>query len=160
MYTTYAIIEAGSVVEYPVNPALSHSIPAYWLGGVLDGKEYVFCHNREPAITYEQNLKEVTPVFDAADGWWYRSYEVVPASPEEIQVRTQAAVEAFNNTLAELNARAAEALTKELTDEQRADWNAYVTALQDVDSQPSYPWNINWPKPPDINTISIGVERL
>jgi hypothetical protein len=35
-----------------------------------------------------------------------------------------------------------------LSEEQRAQWGAYRQALRDIPTQPTFPWDIQWPKKP------------
>lgn len=160
MYTTYAIVDGESVLEYPVNPNLTHSLPPYWLGGELDGKKYAFCHNKEPATDHTQDLIEGQPRFDVESGCWYRQYEIIQASAEKIAQRTAHQTELTNNTINSLRALADEALSGALSDEQRAAWLAFKDAVQAVANQPTFPWAIDWPQRPDVATLHIEVTRL
>lgn len=160
MYTTYAIIENGSVVEYPVDPHNKHEIDPLWEGGVLDGKEYVFCHNKEPLASPEQKLVETRPAFDIASGLWYRQYNIVQEDPVVVAEKRAVAVERSLATVAACEAVAAEILSKELTDQQRQDWLTYKNDLQSAVGKDNYPWTLTLPQPPDQNSLKIEVERL
>lgn len=166
MYTHYAIIENDEIVEYPVNPRVflalqnCYNVPEYWEGGVLDGKTYVYCHNFEPYCDYTKNLQEVQPAKNPDNGMWYRQYELIDASPEEVAARTNAQIERVHNSIRSALAGydAMQTILEEIEPEK---WDAVRAKLRDVPNQPGFPWDIEWPQTPDTEiVVSIGVERL
>lgn len=150
MYTDYAIIENEQVVEYPVNPHLTQKIPDYWLGGELDGKQYVFCHmgvyNYDPETQY---LVESTPILDKESGNWYRSFSAVDYSGEELQKRIAELTQITQNTIEEMcNTADANIQNLRFSIERRNAWAEYKTAVQNVLSQENAPFKLVWPQEP------------
>lgn len=160
MYKTYAIVDDTGVVEYPVDPSATHKLPPFWLGGELDGRQYVFCHNEEPAHSHEESLVEIRPVKNPDNGLWYRRYEVVRATDEEILRRTTAQIELCENSIAACHAAADDALGKQLSGEQIAQWQKYKLDVDAVREQPTFPWDLAWPVRPDVETVKIEVTRV
>lgn len=169
MFTKYAIVENGEVVQYPVNPRVwvvsegAYNVPDYWTGGELDGKTYVFCHNNEPRHTPLQSLRETNPVKDQETGNWYRHYDVIPATPEEIDTRIHSfmlgaeAEQAYQ--LEKLQGLAVKIAALPAAEQEK--WAAYKTALQSIPEQTNYPFEIVWPTPPNLEAApNIDVERI
>jgi len=152
MYTNYAIIQDDKIIEYPVIPDAKHNLSAYWLGGELDGKHYVFCHMgmyiHDPETQY---LVEGVPVLDRETGNWYRSFTAVNYSGSALQKRIVELTQAAQNTIADLCSKA-DAYTQnmQLPIEQRDAWASYKTAVQNVLSQENAPFKLVWPKDPNI----------
>lgn len=165
--TNYAVIENGQVVEYPVcpiiiDPVTCHSnLPVNWDGGVFEGKQYVFCHNIEPDCDYMHNLVEGTPVLNQANGLWYRHYDVVPATPEEIQQRSDARAQGLLNAVQREVAQVQEdqAYIASLSQEQQDDWAAFLQQIQNLHLQEGFPW-IGFPQRPQHTNPEITVERI
>lgn len=160
MYTTYAIVENGVVVEYPVDPNTQHALPPFWLGGELDGKQYVFCHNQEPPSTHLEVLVETTPELDEASGNWYRKYVVQPAPIEVVEERRQQANTTAQNAISRLQSLAQKHLGQNLTLEQRNAWESFVDSLAQVPMQSGFPFAVNLPIPPSEMPIKIEVTRI
>lgn len=166
MYVHYAVVENDQLVEYPVNPRVflalqnCYNVPEYWEGGVLDGKTYVYCHNFEPPSIYTKNIVEVTPLKNPENGLWYRQYEYVDASPEEIEQRTALEAERARNTI-RVSLEQFDAMQTILDELEPEKWDVVRAKLRDVPNQPGFPWNIEWPQTPDAEiVVAIGVERL
>lgn len=170
MFTTYALIEAGAVVEYPVNPRVwnisteSYNISEYWMGGELDGKTYMFVHNAPPAVPHTKNAVENNvPVFNSDNQLWYRGYDVVDASAEEIAERTDREVDSVRHIRDMYVTEGQEVLSKitNLPPEGQQEWDAYFADLRNLESQSSFPWDLTWPIRPDqVQRVKIEVERV
>jgi hypothetical protein len=169
MYETYAILENGQIVAYPVNPRVwlamqnCYNVPEYWDGGVLDGKTYVYCHNFAPTPPYNKNLQEVMPTQNPDNGLWYRQYTFVDATPEEISHRTADAIEGVNNGISVLlqmvDERQAE--INLMSVEKQTEWALYKEQVLALKNISDFPWGVVWPNMPDDgNQLNIGVERL
>lgn len=169
MLKTYAIVQNGVVVEYPVNPRVwvvsqdAYNIPEVWMGGQLDGKTYVACHMQTVPHKATENIVETTPVFNEADGLWVRQFNVVPASAQEIAERREryllGAVHVFNTELEKYQAKTA--LIANLSEAEQLKWREYLAALNSMDQQPEYPFHYTVPESPEITTrVNIGVERI
>lgn len=169
MFTKYAIIENGEVVQYPVNPrvwvasAEKYNIPEYWAGGEFEGKTYVLCHNREPAHTPRQSLKETLPVYDTESGFWYRHYDIVPATEEEIETRIHPYSLGVENAqkmfLQELETLAPKIAL--LPAEEQQKWAEYAALVNAITLQAGFPFEIDWPqKPIDAAAPKMEVERI
>ena len=169
MFKNYAIIKNGVVLEYPVDPrtwvvsANAYNIPEYWEGGELDGKTYVFCHNKPPSHNYDETLAEKTPALNPESGLWYRQYDVVKLDAEalaelkllaqrgadDLQKRFLFAVEEMSATIAELSA------------EEQDKWQQYKTALLQLSDQPDYPFFYVVPTRPDeLDNLKMKMERV
>lgn len=165
--TNYAEIKDGQVVAYPVCPievnpyTCESNLPVNWDGGVYDGKEYVFCHNQEPYCDYKHNLVEVMPKKNPDNGLWYRQYEVVPATEQEIAdriaERTRIVLADIERLLEELQAD--EAYIMSLSQSQIEAWNQYAADLQAMPQNPNFPW-IGFPERPNNVSPNIGVTRV
>ena len=151
MYTNYAIIKDEQVVEYPVDPNLTHKIPDFWLGGELDGKQYVFCHMGVYSYDHEtQYLAEGTPVFNNENGNWYRSFTAENYSGEALQNRIAELTQIAQNTIAASCARADVCIQNmQLPVEQRDAWSAYKVAVENVLNQENAPFRLTWPQEPN-----------
>jgi hypothetical protein len=160
MYTTYAIIKDGVVIDYPVNPNTEHALPPFWLGGELAGKQYVFCHNQEPPSTHLEVLIETTPELDTASGNWYRKYTVAPAPAEVVEERRLYAEEAAKNSINYFEKLAYGYLSGELTPEQRQDWELFLGSLKQIPLRKDFPFIRDWPVAPNQVQINIEVTRI
>lgn len=169
MYENYAIIENDEVVEYPVNPRVflalqnCYNVPEYWTGGVLDGKQYVYCHCFAPTPPYNKNIIELTPVKNPENGLWYRQYDFVDATPEEIAERTAYRLLCISNDVDTANKYldSIQIEISQLSEEDQALWAQYKTDLNNLAQQDGYPWDFVWPnKPTNPERLSIGVERI
>jgi hypothetical protein len=169
MYKHYAVLKDGVVVEYPVDPrtwvvlANSYNIPEYWEGGELDGKTYVFCHNKPPNHNYDETLVEKTPALNPENGLWYRQYDVVKLDAEALSELREAAqlgvdilqkrllseMEAIANTIVELSAM------------EQEKWQRYKNDLLNLHVQPDYPFFYITPTRPDeLDDLKMKVTRV
>lgn len=171
IYTTYALIENGVVVEYPVNPRVTlastgdFNVPWNWGGGELDGKTYAYCHDKKPWTTHEEIAVETgAPYFDAEFGLWYRGYEVQAAPAELIAERRAEADATIQRDIATMIGQYSDAKAQELglSDSQRADWARFRTEMLAVPNQAGYPFQFSWPLLPDSqeNKMTLEVVRV
>jgi hypothetical protein len=170
IYTTYALIENGVVIEYPVNPRVliastgEFNVPWNWGGGELDGKTYAYCHDQKPWTTHEEIMVETTPYFNVEAGLWCRGYEVQPAPPELVAERYEIAYTTSQKTIANIIEQYSDARAQELglTEEQRADWTRFRTEMQAVPQQAGYPFQYGWPVFPESqeNRMKLKVVRV
>jgi len=170
IYTTYALIENGVAVEYPVNPRVTlastgdFNVPWNWGGGELDGKTYAYCHDKKPWTTHEQITVETTPYFDAEAGLWYRGYEIQTAPPELIAERYRVADTTVRQSILDITEFYSDARAQELelTEEQRADWVRFRTEMNAVPQAAGYPFQFEWPIFPDSqeNKMTLKVVRV
>ena len=165
MFTTYAEIKDGQIVAYPVDPHVKSAdgtwnVHPFWQGGQLDGKTYVFCHNQDIPCDYTQAVVEVMPKQNDETGLWYRQYELVPATAEVIEQRTAERAEGVRNSITYLCTVADNALSKPLTDQQRADWQTYRSNVVSLLTHPNFPWGVVLPDTPDEIKPVIEVTRL
>ena len=170
MYTNYAIVKDGVVVEYPVNPRTwiisreAFNVPELWHGGILDGKEYVLVHTLEPHCHPTKNLVEKPqPFFDTETKLWKRQYDFVPASSEEIEERRgkylRGAQELVAYFLADYYKKVPMIINLSSTEQTK--WDAYRDALLAVPQQPDYPFTYTLPSSPEEQIkINIGVARI
>jgi len=165
MYEHYAIIKDGQVVEYPVNPRLQDSgLPDNWWGGEIAGQTYVFVHNQEPEHDYRKKAVENNkPWYHAEWGYWYRGYDIVDASSEEIAQRVAHQTEGMRNHIAYEIAKSQANLEKlgTIPAETQQQWDAYFAEMQAIEQQAGFPWDIQWPTEPHrVNRIQATVERI
>lgn len=148
---TYAKIEEGQIVEYPVYEGdirlrfnnVSFPTPFVAPEGYVPVKDVV-----PPQIGVFQNLDEGEPA--EIDGEWTRQWVVTEATPEQIAERTE---RQWSHIRADRNARLAECDWTQLPDapltniETQA-WATYRQALRDITTQ-NDPFNIVWPQEPE-----------
>ena len=170
IYTNYAIVKDGVVVEYPVNPRVwnlsseEFNVPELWLGGELNGKTYVYVHTFAPYCHPTLNLVEKTlPAFNSERNAWLRQYDFVAASEEEIAERRAMYVRGVQATMANLLAAYYQKvlLISSLPAEEQAKWDAYRDAVLAIPQQPDYPFVCTLPQSPESQVkIKIGVARI
>jgi hypothetical protein len=99
-------------------------------------------------VDYTENLIEGTPV--EIDDQYCQTWVAVPASPQEIEERTQNQSQFLRM---DRNQRLYESdwtqlnncpLSSQLIEQ----WNVYRQALRDITSQPGWPWTVTWPTAP------------
>lgn len=102
-------------------------------------------HNPTPGV-------EVAPQHDGDIGWiWNGSGWTDPLNPgpTEEQLANQIRIKrnkALKRVIDNMNAVRWETLTQQ----QRDSYISYRQALLDIPQQPSFPYNITWPTPPEI----------
>lgn len=147
----YAIVEGGSVVEYPI-PDLRVKFPQTSFPDKIsedslpDGVVPVVL-GPEPAYNPDtEMLSQGTP--QLVDGVWRAEYSVLPLPPQELQFRLQTLAGAVRH---QRNIYLQQSDWTQLADAQvdRAAWAAYRQALRDVPSQDGFPRNVNWPTKPE-----------
>lgn len=147
----YAIVEGGSVVEYPISdlrvkfPQISFpdKIPE---DSLPDGVVPVVFGPKPAHNPDTEMLSQGMPQF--VDGVWRADYSVVPLPLHELQFRLQTLAGAVRN---QRNIYLQQSDWTQLADAQvdRAAWAAYRQALRDVPSQDGFPRNVNWPTKPE-----------
>jgi hypothetical protein len=148
---TYAKIENGVVVEYPVAegdirllyPNCSFPTPFV----APDGYELVQ-HSQFPTFDYTKNISEGMPLL--TDGVWTQNWVVAGASPSEIEARTE---QQWMSVRGERNTLLAECDWTQLpdaplTNTQTTEWATYRQALRDITDQAD-PFSITWPTKPE-----------
>lgn len=157
----YALVENGQIKIYPYTPEqLRQDNPNVSFPVEMTNKAlaawgvFPVLVLSPPAADHTQNRVEGVPVMDAS-GRWAQSWQVVPASEEQVQVRTQ---DKAQEVRAERDARiAAQAWRYERIARQTrmgvpvtddiAVLDVYMQSLADVPQQPGFPWNVSWPDP-------------
>ena len=144
---TYARIENGAVVEYPVYEGdlrlrfrnVSFPVPF----SPPEGYEPVV-DVTPPQIDHTQNLVEGEPALE--DGAWMRRWVITAASAEEVAERTEAKWAAIRS---ERNRRLAACDWTQLPDApvDATVWTEYRQSLRDITLQQD-PFNITWPVQP------------
>jgi len=169
MFKNYAIVQDGVVIEYPVDPRVwlvsenTYNISEYWEGGELNGKTYVFCHNKEPAHAYDESLVEATPTFNVDEGLWYRRYEIVKVDNETLAERKQLAQDSADALLSRLfvDLDAMSQTISELSVDEQNKWQTYRVLLTQVPQQSMYPFEYELPFTPDyLQDLKIKVTRI
>jgi hypothetical protein len=165
MYEHYAIIKDGQVVEYPANPRVYDTGLAWnWLGGELAGETFVFCHNVEPWRDHTKNVVENhRPFYNPDTGHWYRGYDIVDASPQEIAQRVADQTAGMREDIAYHIAKSQETLAKleTIPAETQQQWDAYFVEMQAIEQQAGFPWDVKWPTEPHrVKRIKATVERI
>lgn len=148
---TFARIENGNVVEYPIYegdiklrfPNTSFTFPFSPPEGFVPVTDVT-----PPAINHEQNLVEETPIF--TDGEWKRNWTIVSATTEQIAARTAVKEKQVR---AQRNSRLAatdwtQSNDSPLNAEAKSAWAFYREVLRMVPEQPGFPWNVSWPPAP------------
>jgi len=145
---TYAKVENGAVVEYPLYPGdimlrfpdTSFPIPFE----APQGYELVI-QIPQPSISYNQNLTEGDPVW--IDGVLTQDWNIESASNQEITERTQ---QKATEVRAQRNGLLAQSDWTQLSDStaDKPAWADYRQELRDVPNQQGFPWQVVWPEKP------------
>lgn len=146
---TFSKLVNGQVVEHSLTeddvrrrfPNTSFCVPFQ----PPDDYEEEFENGEAPCAGPLENLALLPP--SRVDGLLVRQYSVTPASPEQVQQRTdvQAAL---------LRSRRNQLLTQsdwtQLADSgaDQAAWAAYRQTLRALPQQEGFPWDVVWPEPP------------
>lgn len=148
--TTYARIENGAAVEYPLYegnlanrfpdllfPMDTHGTP------IPDG--YVAVRSTTPPRNLAYKYELGVPTIQ--DGVWTTNWTETPRSDEE-KARIFSSV--ADGVRSERNALLAKSDWTQLADApvDAALWVAYRQALRDVPTQAGFPWTIDWPAQP------------
>lgn len=148
----FAKIENNVIVKYPYswdqlrddNPNTSFAIPMDDETALSYGLVRVIT-TQKPSVSYAENVTEGKPVFD--NGMWKQSWNVEPASDEDIVARLE------NRWLLvrqDRNNRLAESDWTQFRDvvlSNDLEWKQYRQELRDVTQQEN-PFNIVWPTLP------------
>ena len=156
---TYARIENGNVVEYPIYegeiklryPNISFPTPFLAPAGytkVID--------TPRPLADHTKNVIEGELI--NSNDTWKRTWIIVDASSEEITTRTEAAALNVritrNQRLAASDWRVTYEVEKAAIDglgiQYPQVWATYRQALRDITLQPGFPHNVTWPDEPTI----------
>lgn len=144
----YARIEDGEVVEWPIyslrqrfpDISFSDSVSADALPeGVVEVKVVA-----PPPFTAVQ--KPVTAPPTLQDGVWVQGWEIVDLTEDELDLKSQQAAIMVRN---ERNTRLSATdwrFRSDMTPSQ--EWKDYCQALRDVPSQEGFPFDVQWPAPP------------
>ena len=151
---TYARLDNGSVAEYPVFAGdIMLRLPNTSFPNPFQPPDnYVAVAGvPQPPCTYAENIVEATP--QKIDGTWTQIWDVVPATPEQIEERTARQADEVRT---DRNKRLAECDWTQLQDspldpEAKAAWAFYRENLRMVPQQPGFPWNVQWPPQPGAN---------
>jgi hypothetical protein len=150
----HALVQQGTVVKYPYQvwdlrkDHPNTSFPKNITDEIFAdyGAVPVF-YSPPPEITYAQDLKEGTPVFE--DGRWNQVWIVVDLSPEELAVRKEQKEEEVRQ---QRNQKLFESDWTMLPDAPITDrqaWIDYRQDLRDIAQQVDFPWVVIWPEPPN-----------
>lgn len=144
---TYARIENGTVVEYPLYEGdirlrfsnVSFASPFEAPEGYVPVADVT-----PPAYDYRKNITEGTPLL--VGGVWTRNWLVTDATASEIAERTDLQWAAVRN---ERNRKLADCDWTQLPDApvDAAAWATYRQELRDITTQTD-PFNITWPTEP------------
>jgi len=95
-----------------------------------------------PQVSYTENLAEGAP--ELSDGVYRQTWQVIPASEQEIAERTAAQAATVRQ---ERNQRLANCDWTQLGDApvDVAAWATYRQELRDVTNQDGFPWEVDWP---------------
>lgn len=148
---TYARIENGNVVEYPLYEGdirLAYpnvSFPAEFVAP--DG--YVVVHPSDyPEIDHTKNVVEGQPVKNGST--WVQNWVVSNASAEEIAERVDAQWRTVRNLRGFKLSKSdwTQLPDAPLTNSEKSEWAEYRQSLRDVTEQDD-PFNIVWPEAPE-----------
>lgn len=145
---TYAFVEKGSIVEYPINegdimlkfPNTSFAIPFV----PPTGYEFV-SETPLPTCSETQFIVEGEPVFK--NGKWTKTWIVENHSEERI-------IEITSNKAQAIRLQRDRLLLAcdwtQLPDSSvdSNQWTAYRQALRDITEQSGFPFDVNWPEAP------------
>lgn len=102
----------------------------------------------EPIVDYTKNVIQKTPIQE--NDSWVQVWEILDASPEEIQSRTEAQAHSIraerDQKLLECDWLVIKSVETEVPEIEA--WKTYRQALRDVPQQPDFPWSVNWPEQP------------
>lgn len=146
---TYARIEEGAVVAYPVFeeeirrlfPNTSFPVPFEPPTGYVAVEDVP-----QPQVDHTKIVTEGDPTLTA--GKWKRTWVIEDAPAPVLAERTQAQAKRVR---AERNARLSRCdwtQLADITDTVRAEYLVYRQALRDLPRQLGFPWTIEWPTEP------------
>lgn len=136
-YSIGALRRDNPNTSFPFNP--SDELLAAW--NVFPVKDY-------PAPSFDlatETCNQINPTL--IDGEWVMTWEVVPASSEEIQTRLS---QTSNEVRQQRNQYLAECDWTQLPDApvDSSSWAIYRQALRDMSLQNGFPYNVIWPIKP------------
>lgn len=126
--------------SFPQNP--SEDFLASWdVFVVRDQEEPVF----DPAT---ENCNQVNPTID--NGIWVATWQVTPASADEIAERLQAKSSEIREQRNQLlkDCDWTQLNDSPLSADNKTSWATYRQQLRDVTTQTRFPWDIQWPSTP------------
>jgi hypothetical protein len=145
---TYAKIQDGIVVEYPVyegdikllHPGTSFPFPFSPPEGYAPVVD-----TPQPQVGHDQVVAEGD--LELVDGEWYRTWVVSEAPDSIVAERTQAQAKRIRS---ERNKRIAQCDWTQLPDASVdvAAWASYRQQLRDLPKQSGFPWLVTWPSEP------------
>jgi len=152
----YALINAqNEVVKYPFS--LEHLI----LAGMLTSREYTAADLTAAGIVEVIALNEapiesafekiLQPVLQS-DGTWKEAWFDTETSDERKATNTYNKSQSVKRARDYLLGISDWTQMPDVTLANKAAWATYRQALRDITTQPSYPWNLTWPTPPNSET--------
>jgi len=105
----------------------------------------------DPRVSY---IKEGLPVQNLTDKQWYQTWSIEALTTEQINKHTQSQADAVradrNNRLSESDWIVSFSYEKQQP--VPTEWIEYRQALRDISRQELFPWDIQWPDRPTVNT--------
>ena len=142
----FARVEAGIVVEYPVEDVRARfpdvSLPADLTKPSNMPEGYVYVQPVAPFHTlHDQNVVEQLPV--RSGDTWVQTWGLEYASPDEVASRTAVQAASIRSQRDQLLARCD--WTQLRDSPEYPAYEAYRQALRDVPAQSGFPWRVEWP---------------
>lgn len=145
---TYARVENGKVVEYPIYPGdialrfpnTSFPVPFEPPDGYQPVRP-----TPQPAVDHTQALVEAEPLW--TEEGLVQAWQVIDADPEQVAERTLSQAAAVRQKRDQL-LNASDWTQLGDAPVEAAAWITYRQQLREVPSQEGFPWEVTWPAPP------------
>lgn len=160
-----AFIENNKIIQYPISSAdLQKKFPntsfpntSFFLpleGQNLEMYGVVTVENKQPPSfdSRTHRLEEGTPINN--NGKWEQSWNLIELSEERKNQIENNKKESVRN---ERNIKLSASDWTQLPDSavNKALWAQYRQELRDISKQSGFPWNVNWPEPPNNKENNI-----
>lgn len=148
--TLYALINNKVIIEYPYDlQKLRKSVSLPQNPSVELLKEHnvvIVQETQKPDVDYTENITEGFPKY--VKGKWHQTWNVSPATEEEILERTEFQSSVIKIRRNNLLAQSDWTQLPDVPNELSVGWAEYRTQLRKITEQPGFPWKIDWPTSP------------
>lgn len=165
---TYAKIEDGQAVEYPVYEGdLERLFPQYKfpLDSNLDINDGLTCPegyakvvpNQPTTISYKLKYSMGMPALDEDTNTWKEVWNTEEKTEEELSFEkpyvARAEREKRDKLLMESDKYILSDRWQKYTEQEKTEWSDYRQDLRDVPEQVGFPYDINWPLSPSVFSV-------
>ena len=98
-----------------------------------------------PQVDHTKEIVEQPPILQ--NGTWTQVFSVVPATPEQLQTKFDAAAYGIRKSRNDLLANSDWTQVEDAPVNKQA-WAAYRQTLRNITTQTNFPWSVEWPTQP------------